>query len=215
MRILLVEDNLELSKLLSAYLECHFIVDTVSKFKDACDYIDLFTYNVVLLDRNLDDEDIGMNLIVKIKTKDYMTGVIVISAFDSTADKVLGLDMGADDYLEKPFDNDELRARVCALGRRHQTLPRIEINNLVCDTLSKRISFQDKEVLLSKKETDLFFYLLEHRGKIVPKDELLNALYINPQNISSNTIDVTLAHVRKKLPIALIKTVKTRGYIID
>lgn len=215
MRILLVEDNLELSKLLATYLSAHFVIDTVSKFSEACDYIEQFNYSIVLLDRNLDDKDIGMRLIEKIKMKDHTTGVIVISAYDTIADKILGLDMGADDYLEKPFDNEELRARISALSRRNQTLPTVEIDNLSCDTLAKTVSFKDEEISLSKKESELFFYLLQQRGKIVPKEELLNALYLNPQNISSNTIDVTLAHVRKKLPLPLIKTVKTRGYIID
>lgn len=215
MRVLLVEDNLELSKLVSSYLSLYFIIDSVPKYSEACDYIDQFTYNVVLLDRNLDDVDCGMLLIEKIKKKDANTGVIVISAYDSIADKVLGLDMGADDYLEKPFDNDELRARVSALARRYQQLPSIEIDKLVCDTLSKNIRYEDEDILLSKKESDLFFYLLQQRGNIVSKEELLNALYINPQKISSNTIDVTLAHVRKKLPVSIITTIKTRGYIIE
>ncbi len=215
MRILLVEDNLELSTLLSTYLSVHFVIDTVAKFCEACDYIDQFTYNVVLLDRNLDDRDIGMQLIEKIKKKDHKTGVIVISAYDTIADKIQGLDMGADDYLEKPFDNEELRARISALSRRHHSLPFIEIENLFCDTLTKTVNYEGNEILLSKKESELFFYLLQQRGTIISKEELLNALYLNPQNISSNTIDVTLANVRKKLPFSLIKTVKTRGYIID
>jgi len=215
MRVLLVEDNLELSKLLTEYLGVHFVIDSVTKFSEACDYIEQFTYNIVLLDRNLDDKDIGMRLIEKIKTKDHTTGVIVISAYDSIEDKIMGLDMGADDYLEKPFDNEELRARISALSRRHQELPQIIIDKLSCNTLAKTLCYDEKKVDLSKKESELFFYLLQQRGKIVSKEELLNALYINPQNISSNTIDVTLAHVRKKLPVALIKTIKTRGYIIE
>jgi len=215
MRVLLVEDNLELSKLVSSYLSLYFIVDTVSTFSEACDYIDQFTYRVVLLDRNLDDVDCGMQLIEKIKKKDAKTGVIVTSAYGSIADKVLGLDMGADDYVEKPFDNDELRARVSALARRHQHLKIVKIDKLVCDPLTKNISYEDTDILLSKKESNLFFYLLQQRGTIVSKEELLNALYINPQKISSNTIDVTIAHVRKKLPVSIIKTIKTRGYIIE
>ncbi len=215
MRILLVEDNKELSELLTAYLSHHFVVDAVLQFNDACDYINQFTYNVVLLDRNLDEEDVGMHLIEKIKKKSPTTGVIVISAYGSIADKVSGLDYGADDYLEKPFDNEELRARVCALGRRYQSLPTVSIDKLLCNILEKTVYYEDEEIALSKKESELFFHLLQQRGHIVSKEELLNALYINPQNISSNTIDVTLAHIRKKLPVSLIKTVKTRGYIIE
>jgi len=215
MRILLVEDNTRLADLLTQFLSKHYIMDSVTGLAEACDYIDQLSYDVVLLDRNLDDKDVGLSLISKIKTKNPTTGVIVISAYGSIADKISGLDLGADDYLEKPFDNEELRARICALIRRNQGLPKVIIEEMVCDTLKKTISYKDEEISLSKKESQLFFYLLQQRSKIVSKEELLNALYLNPENISSNTIDVTLAHVRKKLPLPLIKTIKTRGYIID
>ena len=75
--------------------------------------------------------------------------------------------------------------------------------------------YEGREIALTRKENDLFFYLLGRRGQIVSKEELLDALYLNPQNISSNTLDVTVGHVRKKLPIPLIRTVKTRGYTIE
>ncbi|MEA3373116.1 MAG: response regulator transcription factor [Campylobacterota bacterium] len=215
MRILLLEDNKALSKLVAAYLSQYFRVDPVLEYDEANDYIDQFSYDVILLDRNINDKDIGMNLIKKIKMKDPTTGVIVISAYDTIADKIAGLNLGADDYLDKPFDNDELLARIYALARRHQSLPSVTIENLVCDTLDRTVHYEGSEVALSKKESELFFYLLQKRGKIVSKEELLDALYLNPQNISSNTIDVTLGNVRKKLPIPLIKTIKTRGYIIE
>ena len=214
MRILLVEDNEVLSKLLSAYLSQYFRVDSVCEFDEANDYIDQFSYDVILLDRNLNGEDIGMDLIDKIKTKDPTTGVIIISAYDTIADKIAGLNLGADDYLDKPFDNDELLARIYALARRHQSLPTVTIGKLLCDTLAKTVHYGGNEVALSKKESELFFYLLQKRGKIVSKEELLDALYLNPQNISSNTIDVTLGNVRRKLPVKLITTIKTRGYTI-
>jgi DNA-binding response OmpR family regulator len=215
MRILLVEDNLELAKLLKAYLSAYYVIDTVSEFLMASDYIDQFRYDIVLLDRNLNGEDVGMELISKIKSKALTTGIIVISAYDSFTDKIIGLDLGADDYLEKPFNNEELRARIAALGRRHGALPKVMIEGIECDTISKTLRYETQELLLSKKESELFFYLLKKRGNIVSKDELLDALYLNPQNISSNTIDVTIGNVRKKLPINIIKTIKTRGYIID
>lgn len=216
MRILLVEDDRVLAKLLQSYLCAYFsVVETISEYEAAGYYIDRFAYDIVLLDRNLNGKDIGMELISKIKAKDARTGVIVISAYDTIEDKVSGLDLGADDYLDKPFDNEELRARICSLGRRHATQPSITIEGLCCNTLTKTLHYELKEIPLSKKESNLFFYLLQKRGSIVSKEELLDALYLNPQNISSNTIDVTIGNVRKKLPIELIKTVKTRGYIID
>lgn len=215
MRILLVEDNLELAKLLTSYLCVHYVIDTVSEFAIASDYIDRFRYDIVLLDRNLNGDDVGMELISKIKNKTLTTGVIVISAYDSFQDKISGLDLGADDYLEKPFNNEELRARIAALGRRYGALPKVRVEGLECDTLSKTVRYGTDELPLSKKESELFFYLLKKRGNIVSKEELLDALYLNPQNISSNTLDVTIANVRKKLPVSIIKTIKTRGYIID
>ncbi len=215
MRILLVEDNLELARLLEAYLSTYYVIDTVSEFAVASDYIDQFRYDIVLLDRNLNGKDIGMDLIAKIKTKTLTTGIIIISAYDSFTDKVSGLDLGADDYLDKPFNNEELKARIAALGRRYGALPKVRIEGLECDTLAKTVRYNDTEVSLSKKESELFFYLLKKRGNIVSKEELLDALYLNPQNISSNTLDVTIGNVRKKLPVNVIRTVKTRGYIVE
>lgn len=214
MRILLVEDDRSLSRLLDTYLSHYFNVDAVSTTDEAIDHIDQLGYDVVLLDRDLDGKDVGMELIKTIKTKDATTGIIVISAYDTIADKIRGLNLGADDYLDKPFDNDELLARIHALTRRYHSLPTVTIGRLECNTLTKTIKQGDKAVTLSKKESELFFHLLRKKGTIVSKEELLDAIYLNPQNISSNTIDVTIANIRRKLPQNVIKTVKTRGYII-
>lgn len=215
MRILMLEDNLQLAQLVRAYLSQYFVVDALASFEEANDYIDHFYYDVVLLDRDINGIDIGMSLIKKIKEKNSHTGIIVISAYDSIADKIRGLNLGADDYLDKPFDNDELLARIHALARRNQIATEVDLNGLVCDMNMKQIQYKGEIVALTRKESDLFFYLLKKRGNIVSKEELLDALYLNPQNISSNTIDVTIGHVRKKLPLNVIKTIKTRGYTIE
>ena len=215
MRILMLEDNEQLSKLVSAYLNQHFVVDALVTIEEASDYIDQFSYDVVLLDRDINGIDVGMSLIKKIKAKNSQTGVIVISAYGSIADKISGLNLGADDYLDKPFDNDELLARVHALARRHQKTGSVEIQGLKCDLVGKQLEYEGEAVPLTRKESDLFFYLVKKQGTIVSKEELLDALYLNPQNISSNTIDVTIGHIRKKLPVKVIKTIKTRGYVIE
>lgn len=215
MRILMLEDDPKLSNLVSQYLSEYFRIDAVSDIADAKEYLSQFNYDVVLLDRNIYGYDIGLNLINDIKGKNPSTGIIVISAYDNISDKIEGLNMGADDYLDKPFDNDELLARIYALSRRNQPFEKIEIDELVFNTRDKTINHKDEEIVLTKKENELFFYILNKRGQIVSKDELLDALYLNPQNISSNTIDVTIGHIRKKLPLSIIKTVKTRGYIIE
>jgi two-component system OmpR family response regulator len=215
MRILLLEDDPVLSKLVAAYLGLHFRIDHVATFEEAADYIEHYQYDIALLDRDINAMDIGMQLIAKIKEKAPETGVIIISAYDTITDKITGLNLGADDYLDKPFDNDELLARIYALSRRRQKAPTLTLEGLECNTLNKTLYYNNEQVILTRKESDLFFYLLQKRGLIVAREELLDALYVNPQNISSNTLDVTLGHVRKKLPFNLIKTVKTRGYLIE
>ncbi len=106
-------------------------------------------------------------------------------------------------------------ARIYALSRRHSIQQQIEIDGLVCDTATSSISYKGKSIDLSKKESDLFFYLLKNKNKIYSSDELLDALYLHPDELASSTIRVTIAHIRKKLPVDLIKTVKTRGYVIE
>ena len=215
MRVLLLEDDLVLANLLTTYLLEYFRIDAVHDLKSAQEYITMFNYDVVLLDRNIHGDDIGFNLITTIKTKNQSTGIIIISAYDSISDKIKGLNLGADDYLDKPFDNEELLARIYALSRRNQALPEIDVNGLICDSTLKTVRYKKQDIVLTKKEVSLFFYLIQKRGQIVSKDELLDSIYINPQNISSNTLDVTIGHIRKKLPISVIKTIKTRGYIIE
>lgn len=215
MRVLMLEDNPVLAKLVSLYLSKHFRVDVVGSLGEARDFLSQFNYDVVLLDRNLNGADVGLNFIADIKQKNHTTGIIVISSYDSITDKIEGLNLGADDYLDKPFDNDELLARIYALSRRNQPLPQVQIEGLVFDMNQQVVKYEQESINLTKKESELLFYLVKKQGQIISKDELLDALYINPQNISSNTIDVTIGHIRKKLPKKIVKTIKTRGYIIE
>lgn len=215
MRILMLEDDRALSELVGAYLALEFRVDCVYDTDEAKYYIDRYDYDVILLDRNIDGHDVGLELVEKIKTKNPSTGVIVISAYGTVSDKIEGLNVGADDYLEKPFDNDELYARIYALARRHNTQTTIEIDGLVCDTNNSSITYKGENIDLSKKESDLFFYLLKNKNKLFSSDDLLDALYLHPEEVASSTIRVTITHIRKKLPVDLIKTVKTRGYVIE
>jgi len=214
MRILMLEDDIVLAELVTAYLSHHFIIDSVTTVQEAKDHIDQLNYDIVLLDRNINGEDIGMQLIQRVKDKSLQTGVILISAYDTIEDKVTGLNLGADDYLDKPFDNDELLARITALGRRNQPLKPFEIEGLKINLQAKTVHHKDSEIHFTKKESDLIFYLLLHRGETLSKEVLLNALYIHPEDISSNTIDATIKNIRKKLPVNIITTIKTRGYIV-
>ena len=211
----MLEDDKALSELVGAYLAREFRVDRVFDTGEAKAYIDRYDYDVALLDRNINGKDVGLELVNRIKTKSPSTGVIVISAYGTVTEKIDGLNVGADDYLEKPFDNDELLARIYALVRRNRVHSKIEVEGMLCDLNNQTISYEGQNVDLSKKESDLFFYLLENKNRLYSSDDLLDALYLHPEELASSTIRVTIAHIRKKLPVDLIKTVKTRGYVIE
>ncbi len=211
----MLEDDRALSELVGAYLSKEFRVDRVFDTSEAKAYIERYDYDVALLDRNIDGEDIGLELVDVIKTKNPSTGVIVLSAYGTVSDKIEGLNVGADDYLEKPFDNDELYARIYALSRRHNTQMEMEVKGMICDLQAQTVTYKGEVVDLSKKESDLLFYLLKNKNKIFSSDDLLDALYLHPEELASSTIRVTIAHIRKKLPVELIKTIKTRGYVIE
>lgn len=211
----MLEDDRALSELVGAYLSREFRVDRVFDTDEARAYIERYDYDVALLDRNIDGVDIGLELVDIIKRKNPSTGVIILSAYGTVSDKIEGLNVGADDYLEKPFDNDELFARIYALYRRNNTQTSIEIDGMRCDLVSQTVSYEDKNIDLTKKESELFFYLLQNKNKLFSSDELLDALYLHPEELASSTIRVTIAHIRKKLPVDIIKTIKTRGYVIE
>jgi len=214
MRILYLEDDEKLAAIVVEYLQKYLIIDHAPNYDEAQNLIDLYHYDICLLDRNIKGHDIGMNLIECIQTRSKSTGIIVLSAYSTIDDKIDGLGLGADDYMEKPFNMKELYARICALQRRN--VPKvISIQNMRFDISSKRIFEDEVEIFLTNKENDLFFYLLIHSNSVISQDQLLQSLYLHPEEIASNTINVRINAIRKKLPIDIIKNIKTRGYIIE
>lgn len=214
MRILIVEDDPDLQELLQSILSLQYPSDSVNTLELAHEYLDTYTYDIILLDRNLMGKDIGLNLIAPAKVKNPKCGILVMSAYGSVIDKIEGLNLGADDYIEKPFDTDELMARINALSRRF-------ISSMICfqeisiDMISHTVTRHKEPVALTKKEDAILFTLLSRMGDIVSRDEIIHSAYDHPENIASNTIDVIINSLRKKLKPELIKTVKTRGYIIE
>jgi len=213
MRILIADDEPELLELLKLSLQSEdWIIDTVGNVQDAKGYLDAYTYQIFLVDRTFHGKDCVQELITYGKHKNPSMGILVLSALGSIDEKVQGLEFGADDYLEKPFDIKELRARLIALSRRY--VPKVKIfEELEIDLNAKKIKKSGNEVLLSGNEQKLFFYLLE-RESIVSRNEILDALYDNPENITSNAIDELVGRIRRKLSPGIIKTIKTRGYLI-
>lgn len=214
MRILVVDDEKELLRLVGFSLQKEFIVDTASEVDEAISYLDAFSYQVVVFDRTFHGVDKAKELISYAKHKNRKCAVLLLSAMSSVDDKVEGFGYGADDYLEKPFDMKELKARIYALSRRFAT-KNIFFENIEIDMESKSVSKDKVQVNLSKNEHTLFFYLLSRKGDIASRDEIMDAIYENPQDITQNAVDELVARVRKKLSPMIIKTVKTRGYLIE
>lgn len=214
MRILIADDEEELLELLKLSLENNgLIIDTASDIDEVKSHLDAYHYQALVVDRTFRGQDRVRELILYAKAKNHNMGVLILSALGSIDEKVQGLEYGADDYLEKPFDIKELRARIFALIRRFT--PNVKTyNDLEIDPHHKTIRKNGVEILLSANEHKLFFYLLEH-STIASRDEIMDALYDNPQNITSNAIDELIGRLRRKLHPSLIKTIKTRGYLIE
>lgn len=215
MRILIVDDEIELLELLRLSLEENgWFIDTASDVAEAKSYLDAFHYQAIILDRTFHGVDQSLSLITYAKQKNPQQPILLLSALSSVDDKVEGFEMGADDYLEKPFDIKELRARILSLSRRFSPKTLLLLEGYEIDPSNQNIRKEGTQISLSKNEHALFFYLLS-RGTVASRDEIMDALYDNPQNITPNTIDELVARLRKKLSHTIIKTIKTRGYVIE
>ena len=149
----------------------------------------------------------------KIKT----TPVLLLTARDALEDRISGLDLGADDYLIKPFDVDELLARLRALVRRGagKASNVIEVGKLIIDTASKKASFDGSELTLTAREYSLIEYLLMHRGEVVSRTELYDHLFDEDDETMSNLLDVHISNLRKKIGADMIVTRRGQGYLIE
>jgi len=213
-RILYLEDDDKLAKLVMQYLEHYYLVDHVSTLNDIEAYLKQYHYDIAILDRNINDADIGLMAIELIHAHNIDTGIIITSAYSTVDDKIKGLSLGANDYLEKPFDVRELAARINAQLRK-KFPEQISYKGLQFDMANKQIHYEGNMILLSQKENALLFFLLENANKLFTAQELIYALYAHPDDILPNTITVTIGKIRKKLPVDIIRTFKTRGYMIE
>lgn len=214
MRILIADDEKKLLELLTFSLRNEgWLVDAVSELDEVKGHLDAFTYGVIILDRTFHGKDSVKELIHYAKQQNPSQPVLILSALGSVDDKVQGLEFGADDYLEKPFDIKELRARIIALSRRFSPKT-LHLQTFDIDLVRQSIQKEGIEIVLSKNEHALLFYLL-NRNSVASRDEIMDALYDNPQNITPNAIDELVGRLRRKLHPSIIKTIKTRGYLIE
>jgi DNA-binding response OmpR family regulator len=170
----------------------------------------------VVLDLNLPGLS-GLEILHNLRQRSNDTPVLILTARDTVDDRVRGLDAGADDYLVKPFDLDELNARLRALLRRSKgrSAPQLVHDGIVLDPAAHTIEYNNNPIDLSPREFALLQLLLENIGKVQSRHKLEQALYGWQQDVDSNAVEVHIHHLRKKLDSNLIRTVRGVGYVID
>jgi two-component system OmpR family response regulator len=217
MRILLVEDDQDLQRVLKRALgDAGYVVDTANDGEEGHFLGETEPYDAVILDLGLPKID-GVRVLEKWRKADNKVPVLILTARDRWSDKVAGFDAGADDYLAKPFHTEELLARIRALLRRAAGLAtsEIEIGPLKIDTKASRVVVDGNPVKLTSLEYRLLAYLAHHRGKVVSRTELVEHLYDQDFDRDSNTIEVFVGRLRKKLGVNLIQTVRGLGYLLE
>ena len=216
MRILIVEDEPDLlAGLARALREEGYAVDTAANGEDGLFNAEGTGYDAIVLDVMLPGLD-GWEILGRLrKTKE--TPVLMLTARDQTRDRVRGLDTGADDYVVKPFDLDELFARLRAIIRRsaNKTTNVREIGDVKIDTASRTVFLKDKPVELTAREYSLVEFLALHRGEVVTRTQLYEHLFDENEDSFSNLLDVHVSNVRKKLGAEFIVTRRGHGYCIE
>lgn len=220
MKLLIIEDETELAKSISEYLsEENYLCEFASTFSEAMSKIEAFHYDCILLDITLPDGN-GLTILEELKKQNKQDGVIIISAKNALDDKIKGLQLGADDYLTKPFHLSELMARIYSIIRRKQFSNSniIKQNELQIDLLAKTVSVNDQTIILTKKEFDLLIYFIGNKNRVISKSTLAEHLSGDFADMLDNH-DFVYAHVKnlkKKLYDAgcdhYLKTVYGTGY---
>ena len=217
MRILLVEDDDLLASGIRDTLErALYAVEWVPSGPQALSALQTSSFDLVILDLGLPGLD-GLEVLRRVRAGGATTPVLVLSARDTTSDRVLGLDAGADDYLIKPFDVSELLARVRAQQRRlHGAAVNVlEHGELRLDPTALSVTYEGRPVALQRREFMLLQRLLQSPGQILSRAQLEEAIYGWDSSVESNTVDVHIHKLRKKLYPEVIRTVRGVGYIAD
>ena len=217
MRILLVEDETALGEGIRVALKPEgYTVDWVQDGASALHALTHEAFDLAVLDLGLPRLD-GLQVLERLRANANPVPVLVLTARDATSDRIAGLDAGADDYLVKPFDVDELKARIRALLRRsfNRPQPTLHYREVSLDPVSQQVSYRGQAVVLQRKEFLLLHELLAQPGKVLTRDRLQQALYGWDEEAESNALEVHIHHLRKKLFPELIRTVRGVGYLVD
>ncbi len=220
MRILLAEDEQDLNRLITQKLKKEgYSVDSCLNGEDANDALMCAEYDAIILDIMMPRVD-GYEVLRRLRSKGDMTPVLFLTAKDSVADRVKGLDMGANDYLIKPFSFDELMARIRVLLRTSHGVSdnEITVGDLVMDCAKKRVTRGEREITLSAKEYELLEYLMHNAGIILSREKIENHIWNYDYEGGTNVVDVYISYLRRKIDdgedVKLIHTVRGRGYTL-
>ncbi|WP_033922447.1 response regulator transcription factor [Sphingomonas sp. 37zxx] len=217
MRVLIVEDEPNLRQQLNNTLVgAGYAVDQASDGEEGHYLGSTEQYDAIILDLGLPEVD-GLTVLDRWRKEGKTTPVLVLTARDSWSDKVAGLDAGADDYVAKPFQSEELIARLRALIRRASGNASAELTagDIRLDTRSGKVTRAGEPVKLTAQEYKLLSYLLHHKGKVVSRTELIEHIYDQDFDRDSNTIEVFVTRIRKKLGSDVITTIRGMGYSLD
>ena len=220
MKILLAEDEVDLNNVVTRYLKKNgYSVDSVLDGEEALDYLEYSEYDLVILDIMMPKVD-GFEVIKKLRDKGNHTSVLMLTARDSADDKVKGLDLGADDYIVKPFDFNELLARIRAVVRRKygNSSNKLAIGDLILDTSEKSVTRAGKQIELTGKEYEVLEYLMQSKNRILSREQIKEHVWDFDYEGDSNIIDVLIKNIRKKIDIEdgkqIIYTKRGLGYVI-
>ncbi len=216
MRVLLVEDDHVLGEALRDHVAAAgHAVDWFKLLDDATAATLTMAYGLILLDMRLPDGD-GITLLKSLRNRDDSTPVIILTAHDQVSDRIAGLNAGADDYLVKPFDLNELSARMLAVSRRYEgrSAPVIRLPGIEINQVARNIVVDGTAQTLSAREWAVLEKLVEHPGAVVSKSQLHDTLYEFGAEIESNTVEVYISRLRKKIGHDRVETVRGVGYTI-
>lgn len=214
MRILLVEDDAQLGKGICIGLkQAGYVVDWLTEGAGVVQALKQESFDLMILDLGLPGID-GMDLLRDVRDKRISLPVLILTARDSTTDRVMGLDLGADDYMVKPFELEELYARLRALLRRNtgRASPLIEYGDLALDPADRSVRLKGELVSLTPREFYVIHLLLENVGRVMSREKLEESIHGWDEGADSNAIEVHIHRLRKKLGKDLIQTIRGVGY---